>query len=486
MIAHAGAGGVSSAPARGLAEAMEWLTGRPNFERKSLTKADADAFKLDRMRALAARLDDPQKHLRFAHVAGSKGKGSVVEMLAAALAGCGYATGTFTSPHLVDLRERIRIGREMIPNEALTQQTLRVADAAAKIRRAHGEVTFFEAMTAIALCHFAEQAVDIAVMEVGLGGRLDCTNIVTPEVCGLTEIQLEHAEVLGGTLEKIAGEKAGIMKPGVPAITFKQKPEVMDTFRAAAAEIGAPLLVLGEDVDFSWRFESSPELGPHARVSLLSPRGAYEHIAVPLRGEHQALNCGVALAMLDVLRQRGFSTPEVGVARGLASTPGNGRLEQVWTQPRVFIDGAHNPESIRALVRSLGAHVRYDSLVVIFGCARDKDIDGMLRELALGADKVIFTRSSSSPRAADPRELQRRFIEQSQKMTQVAGSLPEAVDLAARAVARDDVLLVAGSFYLAGEAKKHLAERSASRVTSGRAPRVPEAVRAPRPSAHRV
>jgi dihydrofolate synthase/folylpolyglutamate synthase len=185
--------------------------------------------------------------------------------------------------------------------------------------------------------------------------------------------------------------------------------------------------------------------------------------------------------MLDVLRQRGFSTPEVGVARGLASTPSNGRMEQVWPQPRVYIDGAHNPESVRALVRSLGAHVRYDSLVVIFGCARDKDIDGMLRELALGADKVIFTRSSTNPRAADPRDLQKRFAEQSQKMTQIAPTLAEAVDLAARAVGRGDVLLVTGSFYLAGEAKKHMADRATSR---GNAPsaRVVRGVEVPRVS----
>jgi dihydrofolate synthase/folylpolyglutamate synthase len=436
--------------------ALRFLNDRVDVERTRPKRIDRSVFKLDRMRALVDALGNPERDVRFVHIAGSKGKGSTAEMVASCLEACGFTVGLFTSPHLVDIRERIRINRHLIGYRDFTSLMGEVAAAAATLEPDHGEPTFFELISALSLLHFARQAVDLAVIEVGLGGRLDSTNIIEPEVTAITAIQLEHTDLLGTSLREIAKEKAGIFKPGVTALSVPQDDEAMDVLRAAAEETGATLEVIGQDVEFSCRFEADTDLGPHARVCVTTDRSSYEHLPVPLKGEHQALNCGLALAVLDKLRRRGFETPERQVALGLAATPQAGRLEIALESPRIILDGAHNPESIAALVKAIGAHIRYDSMVVVFGCAADKNVDGMLQRIALGADKIIFTRSGNNPRAMDPVELQRRFAEISHKMSQIEPNLKEAINTAARAVARDDLICVTGSFYLVGEAKKML------------------------------
>lgn len=440
------------------AEARAWLARQVNFEQMRPGQVRERGFKLDRMRALIAALGHPESDVRFMHVAGSKGKGSTVEMLASCLGACGFAVGVFTSPHLVDVSERIRVGGRPIDDESLRDVLQVVARASAKVAERHGAATYFEVLTGAALLYFAREAVDLAVLEVGLGGRLDSTNVITPEVCAITSIQLEHTQVLGETLEEIAREKAGIIKPGVTTITVPQADEVMKVLRDVAAERDAPLLVLGETVEFSQRFEASPELGPHVRVCVSTPRSSYEHLAVPLMGHHQGENCGLALAILDKLRERGFEAPEKDVAAGLAMTPPMGRLERVWQSPAIFVDGAHTPESVEALIKSLAAHLRYDSLIVVFGCAGDKKAGDMLGKIAGGADKVIFTRSSENPRAADPEELHTVFEERFGKMSQVAPCVKDAINMAHQAAGRGDLILVTGSFYVAGEAKRLLME----------------------------
>ncbi len=448
--------------------ALRYLNERVNVERTSPSRINPEVFKLDRMRALLEELGNPQKSITTVHIAGSKGKGSTVEMTVSCLASCGYAVGVYTSPHLVDIRERIRINSELISYPCFAKLCQKVALAGQGVKKAHGEPTFFEIMTAMALCHFAEQAVDVAVIEVGLGGRLDATNCIEPAVTAITAIQLEHTQLLGDTVEKIGAEKAGIFKAGVPAITVPQTPGVMQVFKDIAARVGAPLEVLGTDVDFSFRFEATPELGPHARVVLTTPRSNFEHLPVPLKGEHQAQNCGLALAIVDKLRARGFETPERKVAEGLARTPNHGRMEVAWQSPRILLDGAHTPDSIGTLVKAIGAHIKYDSMIAIFGCAADKDVKSMLQKIAMGADKIIFTRAAGNGRAMDPRELHRKYAEVGHKMSQVAKNLPDALSLAVKGAGRDDLIVITGSFYLVGEAKKHLQDLAAKREQPGR------------------
>ncbi|MCC6579163.1 MAG: hypothetical protein IT440_01890, partial [Phycisphaeraceae bacterium] len=318
--------------------------------------------------------------------------------------------------------------------------------------------SYFEILTAAALKYFADQAVDVVVLETGLGGRLDSTTVVTPLATGIVHISYDHMHILGNDLASIAREKAGIFKKGVPAVSVQQEPDVAKILDEVAGQVGTTLEYTGQQIEFSYRFEANRELGPHTRVCLTTPTSRYEHLPVPLRGEHQAHNCAMALALLDKLKGHGFSLPDEQVVTGLSRTKLAGRIEQVYNEPRVIIDGAHNAASIHALIRSLGAHIAYDSLVLIFGCAQDKDITGMLKQIALGADKVIFTKSRTNPRAAEPEELMSKFAEVSGKMAQTAPSLEDALRLASRAVSREDLIVVTGSFYLVGETKKFFSD----------------------------
>ena len=441
--------------------AIRWLASRTNFEKLRLVSYDTESFNLARMKKLLNKLGNPHEQLQYVHIAGTKGKGSTIAMLGAMLENCGYTVGSYTSPHLVDLRERITINGQMISHADFANLTEKVAKACESITGS--DPTYFEILTAIGFMYFAEEAVDLVLLETGLGGRLDATNVVTPLVVGLTHISYDHMNILGKELTQIAGEKAGIMKKDVPTISVIQEPEVVEVFKKKAEEVGCPLHFTGEDIDFSYRFEANKELGRHSRVSITTSTSRFEHLAVPLQGEHQAHNCGLALSLLDVLRSNGFHLKEDKVIEGLAKTELPGRMEVVWREPRVVIDGAHNALSIQTLIRALGAHITYDSLVMIFGCGQDKDVNGMLKQVGLGADKVIFTKAKSNTRAMEPEDLQTRFNDVSGKMSQTAPNLDAAITLAGRAVSRDDLIIITGSFYLAGEARKHFAERSAAK-----------------------
>ena len=440
--------------------ALKYLSDHVDVERLRPSRVDKAVFELDRMQALLKALDNPQADLRCVHVAGTNGKGSVVAMVSSCLQACGYAVGTYTSPHLTDIRERICINDQVISHPAFVTLMSVVARAVDSLPKKFDPPTFFELVTALAFTRFAEQAVDVAVIEVGMGGRLDSTNVITPEVSIVTAVSLDHTHFLGNTVGAIAREKAGIFKPGIPAMTHEQDKEAIEAMAAVAAEVGAPFEVVGKDVEFSYRFESNPNMGPHTRVGLSGDKLSFEHLPVPLKGEHQAFNCGLALAALDKLAVRGLEIDVRKATEGLGRTKNPGRMEMLSNQPRILVDGAHNPAAISSLIRSVGAHVPYDSMVMVFGCASDKDVDELLRRVALGADKVIFTKAKGNARATEPAELSRRFYEISGKMNQTAASLDEAIAIAIRAAGRDDLIVITGSFYLVGEAKKLLASKT--------------------------
>ncbi|WP_428939537.1 bifunctional folylpolyglutamate synthase/dihydrofolate synthase [Fontivita pretiosa] len=438
-------------------KALRFLATLSDYEKMRIVRYNAQTFDLDRMRTLLRKLGNPQDHFRCVHVAGTKGKGSTCAMLAAMLEGNGYKVGLYTSPHLVDIRERIQINGQMISQPDFARLVRMVQPM---VLRARPTPTYFDVLTAIAFKYFAEQKVDIAVIETGLGGRLDSTNVVKPEVTAITSISKDHMAQLGGTLEKIAEEKAGIFKPGVPAVTVMQPPEVEAVLKRVAEKVGAPLDITGKTIEFSYRFESSRMLGPHNRVCLTTPQSKFEHLAVPLLGEHQALNCGLALAVIDRLKMRGFALNDQRCMEGLARTQIPGRMELICTNPRVLVDGAHNAASIDAMMRAIGQHIPYDSMVVIFGCCADKDVPGMLERITSGADKVIFT-NVNNIRTADPEELAARYVELYGKMAQVAPNLSAALEIANRAVTKEDLICITGSFYLVGEAKKLFASGAA-------------------------
>ncbi len=450
-------------------EAVAALYSRVDLERMRPSAAVKDQYKLDRMQELLKVMGNPHDNVRCIHVAGTKGKGSTCEMITSALGACGYSIGLFTSPHLVDVRERIRIGERQITKDDFLDLTKRVLKAVNSIAAAHGEATFFEVTTAMAFQYFLEQAVDLAVIEVGLGGLLDCTNVIRPEVCAISTIGMDHMQILGNTIEEIAAQKAGIFKAGVPAVSVPQEASVAAIFREKAREVGCPLQILGQDIEFQFRFEWGGGAGPQTVVSVTTPRCDFEHAEVPLKGEHQAHNCGLALAVIAKLVDHGYPCPEGKVLDGLAKTTLAGRFETVWESPRIIVDVAHNPDSIKALMKAIGAYLTYDSLIVVFGCAADKDSETMLRHLAGGADKVIFTKSQTA-RAADPQKLMERYIELSDgSACQVAENIPAALDAAARACGRGDIICVTGSFYLVGETKVRLEEVRAKKAAGSKA-----------------
>jgi dihydrofolate synthase/folylpolyglutamate synthase len=438
--------------------ALRYLGSLSDYERLRIVRYTSQNFDLDRMRTLLRKLGNPQDQYKTVHVAGTKGKGSTCAMVAAMLQASGYKVGLYSSPHLVDVRERIQINGAMIPTADFARLVRLIEPIVA---RSKPTPTYFDVLTAIGFKYFAEQKVDIAIIETGLGGRLDSTNVIKPEVTAITSISKDHMAQLGNTLSKIATEKGGIFKHNVPALSVLQDPEAEASLVAAAAKVGAPLEIVGKQIEFSYRFESSRMLGPHNRVCLTTANTKFEHLAVPLVGEHQAINCGLALSIIDKLKGRGFVISDMKAMEGLNKLQMPGRMEQIATQPRVIVDGAHNAASVDAFMRAIGQHVPYDSMVLIFGCCSDKDVTGMLEKITGGADKVIFTKVDNI-RTADPNELAAQYTELYGKMAQVADSLEEALAIANRAVTKEDLVCITGSFYLVGEAKKYFAAKQAA------------------------
>lgn len=442
---------------RNFKQAMAFINARTNYETMLRVGYNHTNFNLSRMLRLLAAIDNPHRKLKTIHVAGTKGKGSTATMIAGMLQNSGMSVGLYTSPHVIDIRERIAIDGENVSEPGFARLISALAPAVNRMR--NDAPTFFEIMTAAAFKHFVDQEVDLAVIETGLGGRLDSTNVIRPEVAAITNISFDHMAQLGNTLEAIAEEKAGIFKPGVPIISAPQEPGPKRVLRAAAEKIGAPIRFVGDDLEYTYRFESSRLTGPHARVCMATSTSRFDHVQVPLLGEHQAQNCAVALGVIDALRQRGYPIAEQTAIDGLARVRIPGRLEKIRDLPHTIVDAAHNAASISALMRAIGQNISYDSMVVIFGCSADKDIDGMLDQLQIGADKVIFT-STGTPRSANPRELLLRFQERSQKMAQVEPTLRDAYRTATHCVTREDLICITGSFYLVGAAKLELAGNS--------------------------
>jgi dihydrofolate synthase/folylpolyglutamate synthase len=442
---------VSHKPFRTYDEAIKYLYNRTNYEQEKHLRYNVDTFNLKRMEHLLSLVGNPHTKIDTVHIAGTKGKGSTASMLAKMLEANGYKVGLYTSPHVVDLHERIMVNSEMISRTAMLGLLNRIYKAVEKVSK-DSSPTFFEIMTALAFMHFVDVKADISVIETGLGGRLDSTNVIKPKVIGITNLSIDHQRQLGSTIEEIAKEKAGIFKHGVPIVTVPQDPGAMRILKMQAAAVKAPLSVTGVDIDFSHRFETSPEHGPHNRVCLTTPTSKFEHLRVPMHGIHQAINCGLALAILDKLKGCGYIIDNDKTVAGLSKVKLPGRMEMICEDPRILIDAAHNAASIRALMHAIGQNIPYDSMIVIFGCNEDKDVKGMLQELQFGADKVIFTRSSSA-RAMSPDELVEAYATISGKMCQSAASLGEALRMAKSAVGKEDLLCITGSFYLIGQAK---------------------------------
>lgn len=439
-------------------DSLTYLYGRLNYERVGMPRIPAE-LRLGRMRRLLRRLGDPHEALRVVHVAGTKGKGSTSAMIASALTASGVRTGLFCSPHLHRLEERFRVdGREASPAElvALTDALRPVVDAldAENGAARHRGPTFFEITTAMGLLHFTRSGCGAVVLEVGLGGRLDSTNVVRPVVSVVTNISLDHTRQLGSTLAAIAGEKAGIFKRGRPAVSGQTAGEAAEVIRRVARQRRCRFKELGSDYSFTFEPPERPPARPAAgRVAVRTWRGDWGTLDLPLAGAHQAHNASVALATLDVLAGEGFSVTREDVKRGFAALRFPARVEVAGEAPWVVVDGAHNVASAEALAAALTSCFPPGPRTLVFGTTRDKDLAGQLRVLLPGSAAVVATRYVENPRSVPPEEVADAVRALGGPPVVVAPDPAEALAAARALTPPEGMICVTGSLFLAAEAR---------------------------------
>lgn len=414
---------------------------------------------LETIQRLLGLLDNPHSSLPSVHIGGTNGKGSTAAMLSGILQAGGYRTGLYTSPHLLGFPERIRVNGLPIPEREVTRLTALLKELSAA-HFAHHPVpnppshrlphpTFFELTTAMAFLYFARQAVEAAVIEVGLGGRFDATNLLTPRVAVVTNVSLEHQEYLGQTLPEIAMEKAGIIKPGVPVVTAIQG-DGHAVIRRTAAEREAPLTHIREA--YAWTIRTSGLSGQ--TLDLTGPLRRYDALSIPLAGRHQVENAVTAIAAAEVLEAQGYRLGEAAIRRGLTQARWPGRLQIVSDQPRILLDGAHNPAGAQALAAFLAEHrSSLNRLVLVFGVLRDKDWETMLALLGPLADQTILTHPPAD-RGADPHDL--ITADRYCPKVDIAADPAEGVALAREVTAPGDTILVTGSLYTVAAALRAL------------------------------
>ena len=405
---------------------------------------------LDRIRALCRLLGDPQNALSFVHVAGTNGKGSVCTELASVLQRAGYKTGLYTSPYVIDFRERIRCDGEMISPEDLADVTVSVKDAVEALNGEGVYPTEFEAITAAAFLYFKARRCDVVVLETGLGGRFDATNvIVNAAVCAVTSISLDHTAVLGDTIEKIAAEKAGIIKPGVPVVTTpSQPPAALNVLRETARERGAAFLLSESEDAFAVVRETLT--GAIVRLNGRSLR-------IPFPGRHQLQNTAIVLAVIGALRERGWTIPDEAVGDGIARSFIPARTELFCEDPPVLLDGSHNEGSTAALSAVL-KNIFYDKKVLtVMGMMADKDRKAVFSNLLSCFTKVICV-TPSNPRAL-PADMLAREIRSAGVPAEAIDDPVAGVEAALEALPAYDALVVCGSLYLAGDVRPYLLKK---------------------------
>jgi dihydrofolate synthase/folylpolyglutamate synthase len=437
-------------------QALDYLYSFIDYSLQRTYPYSTHTFDLGRMHAFLARLGDPHRHCAVIHVAGTKGKGSVSAMLESVLRASGLRTGFYLSPHLIDFCERIRLGGAPIPHDRLAGL---VDSLRGEVEQVPG-LTTFEITTAAAFRYFQEEHADVVVAEVGLGGRLDATNVVSPVVSVITSLSYDHTHLLGDTLAEIAREKAGIIKPGIPVVSSPQEGEAMQVLLSVSEERNAPLTLIGRDWHFApdrrsldgqsfflWKAERQADVDAAlARGEDLQPITArYE---IPLLGYHQIINAAAAVAALDTARESLPAVSGEAVRRGLGSVRWEGRFQLLHRSPAVVVDSAHNVDSARRLRIALDDYFPMRRVVLVFGASDDKDVAGMLDELLPRVSRLIATRSTH-PRAADPEKIASLARERGCPAETSPDPRP-ALERGLELIGPEDVLLSAGSLFVAG------------------------------------
>jgi dihydrofolate synthase / folylpolyglutamate synthase len=423
-------------------EAIQFWFDRINFEVKSARPSD---LKLERMRAFLDRLGNPQDCLRIVHITGTKGKGSTAAMLAAIAQAAGYRVGLFTSPHLVAVEERMRVNGESISHGELAALMAQMAPIIREFERSEEfALTFFEIGTALGFLHFLHRRVELAIIEVGLGGRFDSTNVCRPLVSVITSIGFDHMAQLGRTLEEIAFQKAGIIKPGVAVVSGVRELGPAEVIRNIARQHGSPLFAMGKQFGYDY----APPRAVRLRSRTLEYQGT-----LGLLGEHQAQNAAVTLAAVECLREWGLHFPARAIKEGFPNARWPARIEVVRRQPAVILDSAHNVPAALALIQTLKeTFPEARRKVCVFAVSSDKQYSEILTILEGYFDEFVLTRYTSNPRSVPPEKL----VGQLRKPYRVEADPARAWSMAQAGIESADLICVTGSVFLAGELGSHL------------------------------
>jgi dihydrofolate synthase/folylpolyglutamate synthase len=419
------------------------MTAQGNIEYLSRLSSTVIRLGLGPISRLLGRLNNPQQNYETILIGGTNGKGSIAAMTASILSQGGFKVGLYTSPHLIDVRERIRINGLIISPE---EMDVRIGEVK---KQALEEVTYFEFLTAVAFLHFYRENVDIAVLEVGMGGRLDATNVVTPAVSVISNISFDHREYLGNCLKDIAREKAGIIKENGLCISAVKQKSVMILLEEICRERKARLYLLGRDIKIS--------MLPDGAFSYRGIAKTYHHLVCPLRGRHQIENAALTVATIESMSARGFHVDESALYRGMKNTTWEGRLEVLQHAPMLLVDGAHNPAGVSVLCHALREFFTYKKLILLFGVLDDKDYRTMLNKLVPLADRIIITRPNIS-RAVPPQELVSLANFCKNHIVEVVEEPSRALKRALRVADKGDLICAAGSLYLVGEIKQAFTE----------------------------
>jgi dihydrofolate synthase / folylpolyglutamate synthase len=427
-------------------ESVEYIFGHTNYEMIPRVPHGEANYDLRRVFELLERIGNPHLKAKSLHITGTNGKGSTSAMLASTLTAAGYRTGLYTSPHLLTMRERFVMDGQMISEtEASAIMTrLRPEIEAVDNKGSFGKLTVFEILTALCFAWFAERGCQFQVMEVGMGGRFDATNVIQPEVCFLTAISLDHTEVLGDNLTKIATEKAGIIKPGCTVISHPQKEEADKVIRDTCRGKGVNLVRVGKDVIVK---SLSHDL-EHQELEVTGRLGRYQ-VSIPLLGQYQLDNTAAAVAGIEILLEKGFKISKDQLSKGLGNVDFPGRMQIIHHRPFVVVDGGHNPGAALSLKRAIVEYFKPDNAILVIGVSNDKDIAGIVKELAPVFNRVITTRANN-PRSTRPEVLAAEFVKHGIE-AKVTESISQALT-EAMATAQDSALICAtGSLFVVGE-----------------------------------
>jgi dihydrofolate synthase/folylpolyglutamate synthase len=452
-------------------EALAWLYGFSDTERSGKFTGKFSRDREDniaRMRALLALLGDPQRAYGVSHIAGTKGKGSTAALLTSILRAAEVPTALYTQPDLHTFRERIQLDGRIISEAEVTRLIPTVRDATEALDSALGSLITYDVATALAFLAFREAGMRHAVIEVGLGGRLDATNVVEPLATAITSISYDHMEVLGHTLAEIAREKAGIVKSGVPILTSARAPEALETITVIAAERGAPLTRIGPKgaLDCAYTYSIGKASSEGQIFGMRGPHSAYTDLALGLLGEHQIENATLAVALVETLRDAGLPITEEAIRRGLGEARWPARLQVVGRAPWIVVDAAHNADSFTRMLAALRRHFTFERLILVLGVLADKDLLGIAATTAKSGVDLAIATTVANPRAQPAAVIAEALDEVAPDLeTRVYAGSAAALAEALHEAGPHDLICVAGSVYFAGEALRWLAARP--EVTAG-------------------